>query len=127
MNKDETDKYLQEYDFWRTASSGDGSWATYYNQNMSIHCEIRFDEQTVPGTSVADLAPKLWNRFRTVLSPTDDLEFLEKMKLVAKDGEGTTRATVGGILMASENPNNSSKTCPVFGHAASRKSIGLFI
>ncbi|EGV16206.1 hypothetical protein [Thiocapsa marina] len=38
---------------------------------------IRFDEQTVPGTALNDLNPKLWNRFKTVISPKDDREFLE--------------------------------------------------
>ncbi|GAB6059872.1 hypothetical protein JCM31598_29890 [Desulfonatronum parangueonense] len=67
---------------------------------------IRFDEQTVPGTSVNDLNPKLWRRFRTVISPKDDEEFLEKMKLVARDDDGITRATVSGILMASDVPES---------------------
>jgi predicted HTH transcriptional regulator len=65
---------------------------------------IRFDEQTVPGTSVDELNPKLWNRFRTVISPKADQEFLEKMKLIAKDEDGAMRATVSGILMASDTP-----------------------
>jgi predicted HTH transcriptional regulator len=67
---------------------------------------IRFDEQTVPSTSVNDLNPKLWNLFRTVISSKADQEFLEKMKLVAKDEDGNTRATVSGILMASDAPES---------------------
>ncbi len=43
---------------------------------------IRFDEQTVPGTKINGLDPELWNKFRTVISPREDLEFLEKMKLI---------------------------------------------
>lgn len=65
---------------------------------------IRFDEQIVPGTGLDDLNPKLWSRFRTVISPEDDLEFLSKLKLVARDEDGSVRATVGGILMASDTP-----------------------
>jgi len=65
---------------------------------------IRFDEQIVPGTSVDDLNPKLWNRFRTVISPKDDHEFLEKMRLIARDENNTIRATVSGILLASDEP-----------------------
>jgi ATP-dependent DNA helicase RecG len=65
---------------------------------------IRFDEQTVPGTSGNDLNPKLWNQFRTVISAKADQEFLEKMKLIAKDEDGTMRATVSGILMATDTP-----------------------
>jgi len=67
---------------------------------------IRFDEQTLPGTSLEDLNPKLWNRFRTVISPKDDHEFLEKMQLIARDEDGNFRATVSGILMASDSPES---------------------
>ncbi|OKY73734.1 MAG: transcriptional regulator [Desulfobulbaceae bacterium DB1] len=67
---------------------------------------IRFDEQTVPGTSVNDLNPKLWKQFRTVISPKADMEFLEKMKLLAKDEDGAMRATVSGILMTSDAPES---------------------
>ncbi|GAB6094512.1 ATP-binding protein [Desulfatiferula olefinivorans] len=67
---------------------------------------IRFDEQTVPGTSINDLNPKLWNRFRTVISPKDDQEFLEKMKLIATEEDDTMRATVSGILMAADTPES---------------------
>lgn len=51
-----------------------------------------------------DLSPKLWNRFRTVLSPKADAAFLEKMKLIARDEDGSMRATVSGVLLASESP-----------------------
>lgn len=67
---------------------------------------IRFDEQTVPGSTINALNPKLWHRFKTILSPKDDHEFLEKMKLVATDEDGTLRATVGGLLMASDSPES---------------------
>lgn len=67
---------------------------------------IRFDEQTVPGTSQSDLNAKLWNRFRTALSPKDDREFLEKLKLISSDQDGAMRATVSGILMATEAPES---------------------
>ena len=65
---------------------------------------IRFDEQTVPGTSPSDLNPRLWQRFRTVLSPKVDSEFLKKIKLIARDEDGTARATVSGVLMACDAP-----------------------
>ncbi len=67
---------------------------------------IRFDEQAVPGTSLADLNPTLWKRFRTVISPREDHEFLEKMKLVARDEDGVIKATVSGILMACDAPES---------------------
>lgn len=67
---------------------------------------IRFDEQAVPSTTVSDLNPKLWDRFRTVISPKDDHEFLEKMKLIVRDEDHVIRATVSGVLMASETPES---------------------
>lgn len=65
---------------------------------------IRFDEQTVPGTSIGTLNPALWTRYRTILSPKDDREFLEKLKLISSDIDGAIRATVSGVLMASDEP-----------------------
>lgn len=66
---------------------------------------LRFDEQIVPGTTPDDLSPKLWQRFRTPLSSADDLEFLQKMKLLATDQDDQLRATVSGVLMATERPD----------------------
>ena len=65
---------------------------------------IRFDEQTVPGTTLANLTPQLWNRFKTVISPKDDQEFLEKMKLIAWDEDNLLHSTVSGILLACDCP-----------------------
>jgi len=79
--------------------------ARLFQQRSQVRL-IRFDEQTVPGTSLDDLNPKLWNRFRTVISPRDDREFLEKMQLIARDEDGNIRATVSGILMASDSPES---------------------
>jgi len=67
---------------------------------------IRFDEQTVPNAEPGNLVPKLWKRFRTVLSPSNDQEFLEKMKLIVRDEENILRPTVSGILMASDAPES---------------------
>lgn len=79
--------------------------ARLFQQRSQVRL-IRFDEQIVPGTSAADLSPPLWQRFRTVLSPEDDQRFLQKMKLIAADEEGTLRATVSGVLMACEAPES---------------------
>ena len=65
---------------------------------------IRFDEQTVAGVSPEDLNQKLYERFRTPLSPPDTNEFLEKLKLISPDEDGVPHPTVSGILMATESP-----------------------
>ncbi len=67
---------------------------------------IRFDEQPLSHARVGDLNPKLWNRFRTIMSPKEDQEFLEKLKLMVKDEEGIFRPTVSGILMACDTPES---------------------
>lgn len=67
---------------------------------------IRFDEQTVPKAGIHDLNPKLWKRFRTVISSANDLEFLEKMKLISLDEDDVSRPTVSGVLMACDAPES---------------------
>ena len=66
---------------------------------------IRFDEQTIGNASVDNLDRKLWERFKTPLSPQEDIEFLLKLKLVSPDEDGTLYPTISGILMASESPD----------------------
>jgi len=65
---------------------------------------IRFDEQALTDAGINNLEQKMWERFRTPLSPQDDKEFLEKLKLICFDEDGVPRPTVSGILMASESP-----------------------
>lgn len=65
---------------------------------------IRFDEQVVYTAPLEALREKLWQRFKTPLSPADDREFLLKLKLLSQTEEGEIRPTVSGLLMASENP-----------------------
>jgi len=74
---------------------------------------VRFDEQPVAQAAPEVLADRLWTRFRTVLSPAGDEEFLRKMKLVAEDEGGVLRATVSGVLMATEHPEEFIPTAYV--------------
>jgi len=79
--------------------------ARLFQQRSQVRL-IRFDEQTVPNAKFNDLDPKLWKRFRTVISPTNDQEFLEKMKLITRDEDNVLRPTVSGVLMASAVPES---------------------
>ncbi len=72
----------------------------YTNNNITG----RFDEQLVMDASIDDLDQKLWERFKTPLSPPDNIEFLEKLRLISRDEDGALHPTVGGILMAAEYP-----------------------
>ncbi len=83
--------------------------ARLFQQRSQVRL-IRFDEQAVPDTRVADLNPKLWGKFRTIISPVADQEFLEKMRLITEDDDGMMRATVSGILMASDSPEEFLST-----------------
>ena len=65
---------------------------------------IYFDEQAVPGASVNSLDKKLWDKFRSFLSPADDHEFLVKMNFITEYEPGVFVPTVSGILMVSEEP-----------------------
>lgn len=74
---------------------------------------IRFDEQTLATADPGVLVPRLWKRFRTVLSPVNDEEFLRKLKLLAEDQDGVLRPTVSGVLMATEHPEEFIATAYV--------------
>lgn len=66
---------------------------------------IRFDEQSVNSAYRSALKKHLWSKFRTPLSPSDDEEFLLKMKLLTHDEDGNICPSVAGILMATEHPH----------------------
>ena len=65
---------------------------------------IRFDEQIVGGARFEDLAPDLWQRFRTPRSGDDRDTYLRKLGMVGADEAGVVGPTVAGVLMASEDP-----------------------
>ena len=65
---------------------------------------IRFDESIVETAPADCLTQELWRRFKTPFSPADDMEFLLKMKLLAKNENQQTHPTISGLLMASEHP-----------------------
>ena len=71
---------------------------------------IRFDEQPLANADPDVLVPSLWKRFRTVISPVNDQEFLQKIQLIAVDENGVLRPTVSGVLMAAEHPQEFIKT-----------------
>jgi len=64
---------------------------------------VLFEQQAVPGSSLADLSGKLWKRFVSVSEDPPEI-LLEKRGIVVRDGQGVLRASVAGILMASEEP-----------------------
>lgn len=65
---------------------------------------VRFDEMPVTTASPDCLDKTLWNKFRTVLSPDNEKEFLLKLKLLAQDENEKIYPSVSGILMACQRP-----------------------
>ncbi len=64
---------------------------------------IRFEESSVPGSTIADLAEPLWRRFlgRSEEPPE---RVLEKRGILVHDDAGVVRASVAGLLMCSPAP-----------------------
>jgi len=73
-------------------------------QQRSQNRLIRFDEQLVMNASLNDLEQKLYERFKTELSPKDDIDFLKKLKLISVNEDEINYPTVSGILFACESP-----------------------
>lgn len=67
---------------------------------------IRFDESIVPGTDPSTLSKKLVERFRTELSNPDFATFASNLAMLRPDFDGEIRATVAGVLIATENPRD---------------------
>lgn len=63
---------------------------------------IRFDEQAVPDSSLADLSEPLWRRFAG--QTADPVGTIRKVRLLTQDDGGNERASVAGVLMCSEVP-----------------------
>lgn len=66
---------------------------------------IRFDEQPVTTAEISCLEKKLWEKFKTLQSPQEDSEFLDKLKLSTRDENGKMCPTVSGILMTCSKPH----------------------
>lgn len=62
------------------------------------------DTQVVANTTVGSLDPKLWGRYASSRVGDSDEVALSKLKFVKDDGAGVLRATVGGVLLASQDP-----------------------
>lgn len=63
-----------------------------------------FDSQIVSGTGVETLESDIWNTYTSTRSALTKEEALTRLKFVKEDEDGNLRATVCGILMATESP-----------------------
>ena len=62
------------------------------------------DAQPVAGTGPNSLQPKLWRRYASSRTSEAAAIQLAKLKFVKADAAGATRATIGGLLLAAEEP-----------------------
>ena len=65
---------------------------------------IWFDKQPVPGTGFGSLDESLWKPLLSAEGAAAPKVALEKMGLLTNDENGTTRATVAGVLLCSPSP-----------------------
>jgi ATP-dependent DNA helicase RecG len=65
---------------------------------------VRFDEEPVSNAALSDLAPALWQRYRTPRTLDSDEELLMKRGMVTRTDDGVVRPTVASVLMGSLNP-----------------------
>ena len=72
-------------------------------QERSQSRVIRFDESTVPGTSVKDFDESLTRRFARGKA-ANDVATLNKLGVVRDDEQGIARLTLAGVLMCTVNP-----------------------
>ena len=64
------------------------------------------DAQTIAGTSFNTLDPALWRRYASSRAGESPEVALAKLKFVKLDQQGTSRATVGGVLLGREEPRD---------------------
>ena len=63
-----------------------------------------FDKQTIPGTGFRTLDEALWKPLLSTEGAADPESALEKMGLLSGDENGIRRATVAGVLLCSQTP-----------------------
>jgi len=74
-------------------------------QERSQSQMIRFEEQSVPESSIDDLSQDLWERYTTRSDESADVVLL-KRSLLATQKDHSNVASVAGILLCCEHPEN---------------------
>ncbi|MDE0134280.1 MAG: putative DNA binding domain-containing protein [Acidimicrobiaceae bacterium] len=65
-----------------------------------------FDEQPVPQSGFASLDPALWRLLLSGRGLTDPERALRQMGLLSEDNQGVLRASVAGVLLCSQTPQD---------------------
>ena len=77
--------------------------ARLFQQRSQVRL-IRFDEQVVADATADDLAPPLWERFRSPYTGHGRDQVLAKLHMARRHEDGVLRPTVAGVLMAAADP-----------------------
>ena len=75
-------------------------------QNRAQSRYLWFDKQVVPQTGFETLSERLWEPLLSVAGATDPRRGLMNLRLLAQDETGVDRATVAGVLLCAQSPQN---------------------
>ncbi len=73
-------------------------------QNRAQSRYLWFDKQVVPQTGFETLSERLWEPLLSVSGATDPRRGLLNLRLLAQDEAGVVRATVAGVLLCAQSP-----------------------
>ena len=75
-------------------------------QNRAQSRYLWFDKQIVPDTGFETLSDRLWEPLLSVAGATDPRRGLMNLRLLARDEAGVDRATVAGVLLCAQSPQD---------------------
>ncbi len=82
----------------------DGDERMRLAQNRAQSRYLWFDKQIVPNTGFETLSEQLWESLLSVAGSADPRRGLINLRLLAQDEAGVYRATVAGVLLCTESP-----------------------
>ena len=84
----------------------DGDERLRLAQNRAQSRYLWFDKQIVPQTGFETLSERLWEPLLSVAGAIDPRRGLTNLRLLAQDQTGVDRATVAGVLLCAQSPQN---------------------
>ena len=82
----------------------DGDERLRLAQNRAQNRYLRFDKQIVPNTGFETLSERLWEPLLSVAGADNPRRGLMNLRLLAQDEAGVHRATVAGVLLCTQSP-----------------------
>ena len=84
----------------------DGDERLRLAQNRAQSRYLWFDKQIVPNTGFETLSERLWEPLLSVAGADDPRRGLMNLRLMAQDEAGVDRATVAGVLLCAQSPQD---------------------